>query len=295
MSSYYGLSSSAIEKDFYVTEFLKSISNFQYNEGINVYFKGGTSLYKRFKKPVRFSEDIDLTLDVYSLSRSQIKKQLNSIIKKYDIIPRSEKYKSIEHTYQSSVQTVYEYKQIYKGLEPTIKIEATSFTISRPCEQIYISSLLFPEDTFKIKCIDIRRVFTDKIFSVQNNICRGNIIEVSKHLFDIYFLMLHSNEIKTLILEPTLLRDCLKLTIEEENLRMESRIKEYIENPITIDKTNLNFQKAVDSLKLFSKSVEMQDLIVYADTYNTIISKIWYIVRELNSNKNNVTSFLSWD
>lgn len=295
MSSYYGLSSSAIEKDFYVTEFLKNISNFQYNEGINVYFKGGTSLYKRFKKPVRFSEDIDLTLDISTLSRSQIKKQLNLITKKYDIIPRSEKYKSIEHTYQSSVQTVYEYKQIYKGLEPTIKIEATSFTISKPCDQIYISSLLHPEDTFKIKCIDIRRVFTDKIFSVQNNMCRDNIIEVSKHLFDIYFLMLQSNKIRELILEPQLLRDYLELTIEEENLRMESRIKEYIENPIVINKFNLNFQKALDALKLFSKGVEMQDLVVYTDTYNTIVSKIWYIVRELNSNKNNVTSLFNWN
>lgn len=294
MSSYYGLSSSAIEKDFYITEFLKNISNFQYNEGINVYFKGGTSLYKRFKKPVRFSEDIDLTLDITSLSRSQIKKQLNLITKKYDIIPRSEKYKSIEHTYQSSVQTVYEYKQIYEGLESTIKIEAISFTISKPCDQIYISSLLQPENIFKIKCIDIRRVFTDKIFSVQNNMCRENITEVSKHLFDIYFLMLHSNKIRKLILEPLSLRDCLELTIEEENLRMESRIKEYIANPIVINKTNLNFQKALDALKLFSKNVEIQDLIVHADTYNIIVSKIWYIVREINGTKNNNLLF-GWD
>lgn len=75
---------------------------------------------------------------------------------------------------------------------------------------------------------------------------------------------------------------------------MESRIKEYIANPIVINKTNLNFQKALDVLKLFSKNVEIQDLIVYADTYNIIVSKIWYIVREINGIKNNNLLF-GWD
>jgi predicted nucleotidyltransferase component of viral defense system len=55
-----GLRSAFIEKDYYVTESLRIISQVA---GENVIFKGGTSLSKGWNIIQRFSEDIDVFLD----------------------------------------------------------------------------------------------------------------------------------------------------------------------------------------------------------------------------------------
>ena len=55
-----GIDASIVEKDYYVTLFLKRIV-----EVIpNIIFKGGTSLSKCYKLIKRFSEDIDLNIEV---------------------------------------------------------------------------------------------------------------------------------------------------------------------------------------------------------------------------------------
>lgn len=54
-----GIEASIIEKDYYVTLFLKRIV-----EAVpNIIFKGGTSLSKCYKLINRFSEDIDLNIE----------------------------------------------------------------------------------------------------------------------------------------------------------------------------------------------------------------------------------------
>lgn len=69
-------SAAIIEKDYYVTLFLKNLAK----KVPNLLFKGGTSLSKCYKLINRFSEDIDLTLDS-SVQSKKIKKQLkNNII-----------------------------------------------------------------------------------------------------------------------------------------------------------------------------------------------------------------------
>lgn len=57
-----GIKAAIIEKDYYVTLFLKSIVN----ELPDIIFKGGTSLSKCYKLIDRFSEDIDLNIDTES-------------------------------------------------------------------------------------------------------------------------------------------------------------------------------------------------------------------------------------
>ena len=54
-----GIDSGIIEKDYYVTMFLKSLAAKQ----PQILFKGGTSLSKCYKLIKRFSEDIDLNLE----------------------------------------------------------------------------------------------------------------------------------------------------------------------------------------------------------------------------------------
>ena len=57
-----------LEKDYYVTLILHELS-MKNNQGF-AYFKGGPSLYKGLKSIKRFSEDIDLTVDVSDCNNS---------------------------------------------------------------------------------------------------------------------------------------------------------------------------------------------------------------------------------
>ena len=78
-----GIDASIVEKDYYVTLFLKRII-----EVIpNIIFKGGTSLSKCYKLIKRFSEDIDLNIEVetavYIKAYPRKKIQATSIIYDY--------------------------------------------------------------------------------------------------------------------------------------------------------------------------------------------------------------------
>ena len=57
-----GIDSDIIEKDYYVCTILKELSKNQ--DELQVYFKGGTAVYKILDTMNRFSEDIDLTVKV---------------------------------------------------------------------------------------------------------------------------------------------------------------------------------------------------------------------------------------
>ena len=62
-----------VEKDYWVTYFLKNLHN-DSSISDEVVFKGGTSLSKAYKCIDRFSEDVDLVLlDKAGLSGNQIK------------------------------------------------------------------------------------------------------------------------------------------------------------------------------------------------------------------------------
>ena len=75
-----GIKAAIIEKDYYVTLFLKSIVK----ELPDIIFKGGTSLSKCYKLIDRFSEDIDLNIDTESNptegQRRNLKRSIVSVI-----------------------------------------------------------------------------------------------------------------------------------------------------------------------------------------------------------------------
>ena len=76
----FSISEFLIEKDYWITRVLKSLS--KSNDKEIVIFKGGTSLSKAYKILNRFSEDIDLAIiDSESLSDRQRKTLLKNIEK----------------------------------------------------------------------------------------------------------------------------------------------------------------------------------------------------------------------
>ncbi|MGM9664416.1 MAG: nucleotidyl transferase AbiEii/AbiGii toxin family protein [Eubacteriales bacterium] len=66
-----GYRADVLEKDYYVVLVLEELSQNQ-KAGLPAYFKGGTALYKAIKATNRFSEDIDLSVDIRDcVSRTQ--------------------------------------------------------------------------------------------------------------------------------------------------------------------------------------------------------------------------------
>ena len=62
MSKKINIDADIIEKDYYVCTVLKELAENQ--EYLKAYFKGGTAVYKILDTMNRFSEDIDLTVEV---------------------------------------------------------------------------------------------------------------------------------------------------------------------------------------------------------------------------------------
>ena len=69
-----GIRLDVLEKDYYITLFLRELSEWQ--GALPAYFKGGTALYKALGSIRRFSEDIDLTVCIDGCSNSQAKRRL---------------------------------------------------------------------------------------------------------------------------------------------------------------------------------------------------------------------------
>ena len=79
-----GIDLDILEKDYYVCMVLKEIALKQ--SEMNVYFKGGTAVYKILPTMNRFSEDIDLTYKPEdSISKNQNRKRLESTATEYNI------------------------------------------------------------------------------------------------------------------------------------------------------------------------------------------------------------------
>jgi Uncharacterized conserved protein len=79
--------SDIIEKDYYLTLLLWELAEKQ--DTLPAYFKGGTALYKAIGRMKRFSEDIDLTVEIHDCSKSQGKKRLEIAASGYQTLSRT--------------------------------------------------------------------------------------------------------------------------------------------------------------------------------------------------------------
>lgn len=197
-----------IEKDYYLTLLLFELAEKQ--DTLPAYFKGGTALYKAIGRMIRFSEDIDITVDIEECSRNQGKVRLEKATNKYNALPRTND-KTLEINKLGSITSVYEYEPI-TSIDTQdqlqrfgrVKVEATSFTVSEPHEPLRISALIYSEATpeqqkileadfgikpFIINTIQIERIFADKILAAEFYYTRGELFDTAKHLFDLSVMM----------------------------------------------------------------------------------------------------------
>ncbi len=235
-----GYRTDVLEKDYYVVMVLEELAAFQ-REGLPAYFKGGTALYKVLKTTNRFSEDIDLSVDVRQCSRTQSDKRLEKASKKYSSLARNAEQ---GFSHRSEIIAVYEYEPVtaYDNEDELqrfgkLKVEATSFTISEPTEELEISAMLYEHATreqrailqerygvkpFSVQTITMERIFIDKLFAAEAYVRKSNIanraFEAAKHIYDLSVLENHP-KIVALLDNQTLMKKLLDIRLEEETGR----------------------------------------------------------------------------
>lgn len=210
-SDEFNLQTFQVEKDYYVSLFLKNLLEV----APNIVFKGGTSLSKCYNVINRFSEDIDLTINFEEdkltsgpLKRSQkpliqaIKDTITKLNFTFLNDEQGDPIRSGRHFNKYKVG----YNKIYKGGDDLqmldhILIETTLTYKPFPCEikpvSNYITKFLEKEELtdlieeyslypFPMNIQSIDRTFIDKIFALCDYHHDKDYIRKSRHIYDIH-------------------------------------------------------------------------------------------------------------
>jgi len=239
-----GIRLDVLEKDYYITLFLKELA--QWQDTLPAYFKGGTALYKALGSIRRFSEDIDLTVCVDGCSNSQAKRRLEKAANGYRSLPRTAQ-KELESNQKGSITSVYDYESVLGSSIPDplqrfshVKVEATSFTVSEPFAPLIISPLVYDQATmdhrtilqnqydvapFSINTIRLERIFADKVFAAEFYYQCQEYFDVSKHIYDLA-VMTGLDAIQRLLSDPAALTTMIAFKRREEKARIGSDLSD---------------------------------------------------------------------
>ena len=206
VADYYGMKDYQIEKDYYVSLFLKHLSKIESN--IKIVFKGGTSLSKCYQVIDRFSEDIDLavafnTTGVTQGERKKLKEMIVSTINHLGMNfinaeeVRSRRDHNIYHAHYTNqfdaevdmtphimIETIVAY-QPYPCIVKQVSNYITGYLISHGNLDILERFDLFP---FEMVIQSIERTFIDKLFAICDYHLEGNYQRYSRHIYDVHMI-----------------------------------------------------------------------------------------------------------
>ena len=201
-SEEFGIDVPIIEKDYYVTLFLKKLLEKQ----PDMVFKGGTSLSKCYKLIDRFSEDIDINLSGDAKPGDGRKKHLKTnvisvaeelgfSVTNLDSIRSRRDFNRYIIEYPSGLSAAF--------LKPDIIVETAVFLRSYPIETMeadcfvyqYLEKNGYVElihdyqlEPFEITVQTAERTMIDKVFALCDYYLAGTIDEHSRHIYDLHKL-----------------------------------------------------------------------------------------------------------
>lgn len=201
-SEYLGVSEAIIEKDYYVTLFLRELVK----TAPNIIFKGGTSLSKCHHLIKRFSEDIDLSLETdgkpTESERRQLRDNILSVIGKLNL--SLENPEEIKSRMDFNAYTVNFPSVIATSfLKNTLIVETAVFLKAYPIVTMTASSFIYDYlsengfgdfirkynlEPFSVNVQSAERTFIDKIYAIADYYLTDNLYEHSRHIYDIYKL-----------------------------------------------------------------------------------------------------------
>lgn len=207
-----GIQDIFIEKDYWVTYVLKTLSEWDTEK--SVVFKGGTSLSKGYKIIDRFSEDVDLVLRDTNLSPSQIKKKLKDV-HKLSIRPpleerdtnrtsKGSRFRKVDYTYPQILDEYGGFGEVSNNLLvelnsfgnpfPTVDMEIKSY-ITEMLEGERLSQLIsrFKLEAVSVPVLDYRQTLCEKIMSLLRITLKENyeaeLNSKVRHFYDISKLL----------------------------------------------------------------------------------------------------------
>lgn len=191
-----------IEKDYYVTIVLKSLSE----KLEDMVFKGGTSLTKCYQLLDRFSEDIDISYTAEfgvpgEARKRQLKKAVVATMEELDFpITNLADTRSRRHynCYRAAYSSIYDQSGI---LKPELVVETYVALLPFPTTKRLVDNYIYrflkkinrldlaeryELMPFEITTQTIERTLVDKVFALCDYYMQGAIAHHSRHLYDIY-------------------------------------------------------------------------------------------------------------
>ena len=202
----YGLGTFQVEKDYYVSLFLKELQKL--DSSIQIVFKGGTSLSKCYDVIDRFSEDIDLAVRfnnerVTSGERKKLKKLILEIIELLGmefLNPDDVRSKRDHNEYNAGYNNIFHPDE---STVPYIIIETIVVYRPYPIEtkliSNYITKYLLSSDrndiietyelnSFEMPIQTIERTFIDKLFAICDYHLQKKYFRYSRHIYDLHMI-----------------------------------------------------------------------------------------------------------
>ena len=198
-----GIKPAIIEKDYYVTLFLKAIVK----EQPDIIFKGGTSLSKCYNLIDRFSEDIDLNIDTESHptegQRRKLKAGILSVVDSFGFAllnPENVRSRRSYNKYIVDYPSVFGIEQLKENLiiETSVYIRAYPFKRMEASCLIYgflikngYDELIEQYDLkpFELNVQSAERTLVDKIYALGDYYLDDKVMEHSRHIYDLYKLL----------------------------------------------------------------------------------------------------------
>ena len=197
-----GIEPGIVEKDYYVTMFLRALSA----KLPTLVFKGGTSLSKCYKLIQRFSEDIDLNLEGEKRpsegQRRHLKESIVSTIEEFGFALRDPDRVMSRRDYN---RYVIDFPSAFDfaALKPVLIVETSVFLRAYPSRKMEAASLVYDclkregrsdlieryaLEPFALNVQAVERTFLDKLFALGDYCLAGKVMEHSRHLYDLYKL-----------------------------------------------------------------------------------------------------------
>ena len=192
-----------IEKDYYVTLFLKRIKELQ----PNLIFKGGTSLSKCYKLINRFSEDIDLNIETETKptegQRKNLKSNIVSVIDEFGFtLSNPDKI----HSRRDYNKYIIDYPTVFNSdyLKENLIVETAVYIKAYPCKEMQATSIIYDYlkengydsliveynlEPFNVNVQAAERTLIDKLYALGDYYLSDSVQEHSRHIYDIYKLL----------------------------------------------------------------------------------------------------------
>ena len=202
VSSETGIEPAIIEKDYYVTLFLKRLVELQ----PNIIFKGGTSLSKCYKIINRFSEDIDLNIETMNKptegQRKKLKENIVSIIDEFGFVLENIENVKSRRNYN---KYIIDYPTVFPSsyLKERLLVETFVDIKAFPCERLQATSIIYDYlndkgyhdliaqyslEPFELNVQVATRTFIDKLYALGDYYLDDTVQEHSRHIYDLYKL-----------------------------------------------------------------------------------------------------------